>query len=78
MGFLVGLLVGIVASNMLLVLVSTVERQRVEQRANAVRKPDEVVECYNATVLIDENGRLGWIENDTDMPFVRREQIRSY
>ena len=78
MGFLIGLMIGVIASNFLLVLVSAVERQRLEERANAARSPGETVECYNATVFMDVDGRLGWLENDGDIPVVKRERIRTY
>ena len=64
-----GIVIGIAIAICVEVIRNVVTRCSIEK----VRKPKEMVECYNATVLIDDRGQLAWVDNDRVVQKIRRK-----
>lgn len=45
------------------------DRRRIMQKANAICAANETVLCINATVIVDDAGRVSWFNNENDLKF---------
>lgn len=45
------------------------DRRRIMQKANAICADNETVLCINATVIVDDAGRVSWFNNENDLKF---------
>lgn len=48
---------------LIIFIVYKIEQRRIVEQAEYVRRPDETIECYDATIMVDDLGRISWIDN---------------
>ena len=53
--------------------VATMQKES-SRRAEIVLKPDETIECRNATVFMDKRGEISWVNNNRPMQVIRNTQ----
>lgn len=69
-GVIIGAIIFAVCYSISDAIADALHRRAIEN----IRKPLEWVASYNATVLIDERGVIGWVDNDAGVKKIRKKK----
>lgn len=67
------MIIGIAIGFVIAIVVDTIRNVVMQCSIEKVRKPKEIVVCYNATILIDDRGQMAWVDNDRVVQKIRRK-----